>query len=110
MGSTDMSNSKRFWYCIVCLVTVITWSGCAGIFSRERVKEEPSEDVKMAMSIKSKLLQESGLNAAAIHVEAKEGIIQLSGFVDTESQRQRASAVARSVSGVQHVNNQIQLK
>ncbi len=50
------------------------------------------------------------LDAAAIHVEASKGVVQLSGFVEKESQRQLARAVAQRVSGVKQVKNRIEVK
>jgi osmotically-inducible protein OsmY len=105
-----MISSKQFRHCIIYLAIIIAFIGCFGGPSRERVKEKPEEDIKIEMSIKSKLLQEDDLNAASIHVEAKGGVIQLSGFVETESQRQRATTVARRVPGVHQVHNRIEVK
>lgn len=46
------------------------------------------------------------------NVEAKTfaGIVQLSGFVDTDAQKSRAGEVAQQVSGVRQVENGIALK
>jgi hyperosmotically inducible periplasmic protein len=50
------------------------------------------------------------LDAAAIHVEASDGVVQLSGFVEKESQRQLARTVAQRVPGVKQVKNRIEVK
>ncbi len=90
---------------------VVTLNGCARLFSdMEGVEEKPQEDILMAMRVKAALIETSKLSAAAIEVEASNGRIQLNGFVETASQRQLASDVAKQTAGVKEVINQIEIK
>jgi osmotically-inducible protein OsmY len=45
-----------------------------------------------------------------VQVETFKGTVQLSGFVGSERERQRAAELARSVEGVKEVRNDLQLK
>lgn len=93
------------------LLLVVTLSGCAGLFSsRGGVEEKPREDVVMAMKVKAALIENPQLRAAAIEVEASHSRIRLSGFVETDSQRQLAGNVASQVDGVTAVINDIEVK
>ncbi len=92
------------------LFIILGISGCAGLFTPQKVEEPPPEDVILAMKIKAELIEAKELNAAAIHVKASHGLVVLTGFVETESQRQLANKIARHMSGVKQVDNQIQIK
>lgn len=105
-----MILKMRFNQSIQCLIIVILLSGCASLFSPEAIEAEPREDVILTMEIKSKLIESAELSAAAIHVEATGGTVQLSGFVETEAQRELASTIAQKISGVKQVSNRIEVK
>ncbi|PTN11998.1 BON domain-containing protein [Nitrosomonas aestuarii] len=92
------------------LIIMIGLSGCAGLLSTETVESASEEDVILAMEIKAKLIEATELSAAPIHVEASNGIVVLSGFTETESQRQLANSIARKTRNVKQVDNRIQVK
>jgi hyperosmotically inducible periplasmic protein len=48
--------------------------------------------------------------ANAVNVEVRSGIVQLSGFVDSEDQKSRAASVANSIEGVAEVRNDIEVR
>jgi osmotically-inducible protein OsmY len=50
------------------------------------------------------------LSAFEINVETYKGIVQLSGFVGSQSDITRASSIARNIDGVVSVKNDIRLK
>jgi hyperosmotically inducible protein len=45
-----------------------------------------------------------------VNVQTREGVVQLAGFVDTSSQKSKASEVTRRVAGVKEVDNQLEVK
>ena len=92
---------------IIALVLVLT--GCTTLFGGDVVKEEPPQDAALATKVKAKLIEER-VGAAAIRVESDQGVVKLSGFADSEQQRQRATALAQSVPGVKSVTNTIEVK
>ena len=100
----------RHTWMIVYLLVMIGISGCAGLFSPQAVEEAPAEDTILAMKIKAKLIEAKELKTAPIHVDASNGRVTLSGFVETESQRQLASSITQKTSAVKQVDNQIKVK
>ncbi len=94
---------------IACFL-IATISGCAGLFTSQAVEEVPAEDKILAMNIKAKLIETKELKAAAIHVDASNGRVTLSGFVETESQRRLAGSITQRTPNVKHVDNQIKVK
>ena len=110
-GKTLVYYSKYSLLWLFWLLTLLALSSCASLFGdADGVKEKPREDVIMAMKVKSELIETSKLSAAAIEVEASHGRIRLSGFVESDSQRQLARDVASRVNGVKEVINDIEVK
>ena len=65
------------------------------------------DDSTINASIKAELVTNKVTDAHRINVETYKGIVQLSGFVDTQAQKDEATKVAASVSGVKDVKNSI---
>ena len=105
-----MGHTELYRWVIGSLLAVVWLSSCTGLFASKGVEEEPREDVRVAMKVKAELIKVPDLDAAAIHVEASDGVVQLSGFVEKESQRQLAHTVAQRVPGVKQVKNRIEVK
>ena len=70
----------------------------------------PDGDTQLALAVKTRLIEDGQLAAAAIGVDAQAGRVILDGFVDSDQARQRAAELARQVSGVAVVDNQIEVK
>ncbi|NJD30264.1 MAG: BON domain-containing protein [Gammaproteobacteria bacterium] len=61
------------------------------------------DDTALVAKVKSALIDTKDVEAGQINVEARGGIVQLGGFVQSAGMRDRAMAVARGVSGVKSV-------
>lgn len=68
------------------------------------------DDAVITSSVKSALLAEPNIKSLDLQVETRKGAVQLSGYVDSQSQIDQALAVARSVAGVTEVLNGVTLK
>jgi hyperosmotically inducible protein len=68
------------------------------------------DDTVITTKVKSALLKDTGLESLDIKVETRKGVVQLSGFVDSQNQMDRAMAVAQGVEGVSNVDNKIRIK
>ncbi len=68
------------------------------------------DDAGITAKVKTALIDDEMTKASQINVETREGIVQLAGFVNTDAERDRATQVARSVSGVKDVRNDLQIK
>lgn len=84
-------------------------SGCSSTSTRESTGEYIDSSALTA-KVKSALVKDEVVKARDVQVETFRGTVQLSGFVDTEAQKERATAVARSVVGVQEVKNNLIVK
>jgi osmotically-inducible protein OsmY len=60
--------------------------------------------------VKAAVFSEPSLKSAEINVETFKGVVQLSGFVSSRADMNKAVEVARSVNGVKSVKNDMRLK
>ena len=67
-------------------------------------------DSAITTKVKSKFLITKGIPSTAISVETYEGTVQLSGFVDSKEQMASAAKIAKSISGVKSVKNNLTVK
>lgn len=71
---------------------------------------EVVDDSTLTARVKAALAQSDRTKAHQINIAASNGVVQLSGFVDSAEARAAASDVARSVSGVKSVRNDLAVK
>jgi|SRR6185437_3156534 hyperosmotically inducible periplasmic protein len=68
------------------------------------------DDATITAKIKTNLVQDAKVSATDVHVKTYKGVVDLSGFVDSQSQVSQAGLVARQVSGVKAVHNNLIVK
>ncbi|MGJ0515519.1 MAG: BON domain-containing protein [Methylomicrobium sp.] len=106
------------YYSVFFLASI--WLGLAGCATNgERppesteVSQTPSaymDDSVITTKVKTAIFNEPGLDSAEISVETYQGVVQLSGFVESQSDISRAVEVAQRVEGVKSVKNDMRLK
>ena len=69
-----------------------------------------TDDAALAARVKQALVADPGLRSLPMSVATYRGVVQLSGYVDSEVQIQKALAVTRGVPGVQSVSSDLQLR
>lgn len=68
------------------------------------------DDSVITTKIKSELLSEPNLKSAEIKVKTHKGVVQLSGFVTSQADIDKAVEIANRVKGVTSVKNDMRLK
>jgi osmotically-inducible protein OsmY len=68
------------------------------------------DDTRITAGVKAAIAAEPALREAEIDVATSQGIVRLSGFVSSAEDVATAAAVARTVTGVQSVRNDLRLK
>jgi hyperosmotically inducible protein len=71
---------------------------------------EVIDDSLLTAKVKTALIGSPDTKAHEIGVETKAGVVQLSGFVDNAAAVSAATAVAKSVTGVKDVKNELSVK
>ena len=65
------------------------------------------DDASITANIKAKHAEDKSVRVTAIGVETKNGVVQLSGFTPSNTEKVRAEEIAKSVAGVKSVKNDI---
>jgi hyperosmotically inducible periplasmic protein len=91
---------------------VLGLSACASRDdSSKRSAGEFSSDAALTAKVKTAIASDAGLgSASAINVNSYRGVVQLSGFVDSQEKIERAAQAARNVDGVRTVENNIKVR
>jgi len=103
-----MKHSKIFSAVILIVLTAF-FLGCASTAKHEGTGEY-IDDTVITTKVKAAILDEPSLQSAEINVETFKGVVQLSGFVNSRADINKAVEVTRRVSGVQSVKNSMRLK
>lgn len=91
------------------MVVLASVVGCAAT-SKQEGTGEYVDDTVITTKVKTAVLNEPSLKSAEINVETFKGVVQLSGFVSSQAAINKAAEVARGVSGVKSVKNDMRLK
>jgi len=82
---------------------------CAATTTRESTGEYV-DDTVITSKIKSKLAADDFLKSFQIGVQTYNGVVQLSGFVDSRKAIDKADEIVKSVAGVKSVKNDLVIK
>ena len=99
----------RFFSAFILALMLMTVAGGASTPGHEGTGEYVDDSV-ITTKVKAAILNEPNLSSAEINVETFKGVVQLSGFVNSQADINRAVEVARSVKGVTSVKNAMRLK
>jgi hyperosmotically inducible periplasmic protein len=92
-------------------LAIIGATGCATSSSKdERSEGRALDDKNLASKIRKSLDEEPVYKFGGVDVKAFGGEVQLSGFVNTEEQKERAGDLASQTPGVFNVHNNLVLK
>ncbi|RJP93907.1 MAG: BON domain-containing protein [Desulfobacteraceae bacterium] len=101
------SNFIRYFFIGLVLVGFIT--ACAATRNQESTGEYVDNSV-LTSKVKAEIFNDPMLKVLQINVESYKGVVQLSGFVDSPQASARAEQIAKSVRGVESVENSIVVK
>src|ERR1044071_6579778 len=93
---------------IVATVILTMTLGCASTRTQEGTGQY-IDDAAITTKVKTAILGEPGLKVAEINVETFKGVVQLSGFVSSREDINKAMRVARNIDGVTSVKNGMQV-
>ena len=90
-------------------VALVAGAGCASTSTQEGSGEYLDDSV-ITGKVKAAIFQDATLKSAEINVETFKGVVQLSGFVNSQADIYRALEIAGRVAGVTSVKNAMRLK
>ena len=104
-----MNHVSKYFYAVFLAVRLISGVGCAPTSQHEGTGEYVDDSVITA-KVKAAIFDEATLKSAEINVETFKGVVQLSGFVNSQADINKAVEVTRAVGGVKSVNNAMRVK
>lgn len=90
-------------------VALTALAGCSST-ARHESTGQYIDDTAITTSVKAAIFNEPTLKSAEINVETFKGRVQLSGFVSSRANIDRAVQVAQGINGVTSVGNDMRLK
>ena len=100
-------NNRFSTFFLIALITFFL--GCAST-SKQEGTGEYFDDTVVTTKVKAEILNEPSLKSAEINVETFKGVVQLSGFVNSQADINKAVEVVRKVNGVKSVKNDMRVK
>lgn len=103
-----MTLFKRIPAFLMAALLVFT-VGCASTSQQESTGEY-IDDSTLTTKVKAAIFNEPTLKSAEINVETFKGVVQLSGFVSSQTAIAKAVEITRQVNGVKSVRNDMRVK
>jgi hyperosmotically inducible protein len=100
-------------YIVICFLAVLVMIATFCESTRTYAAESAGnyiDDSVITTKVKSLLAADDFLKSFQIGVETYQGIVQLSGFVDSQKAVDKADEIVRSVQGVKSVKNNLIVK
>lgn len=85
---------------------VFSAAGCA-VSRNQSTVGQYVDDTGTTTRVKARFAEDATVSALAIRVETLRGVVQLSGFAKSATERARAETLARATPGVADVRNDI---
>lgn len=104
-----MKQFNRYFSVFFLSVLLLSFLGCASTPKQEGTGEYV-DDAVITTKVKAAIFNEPTLKSTEINVETFKGVVQLSGFVSSQADINKAVSVARGVKGVVAVKNDMRLK
>lgn len=103
---TQLNNRFSTFFVIALMALLL---GCAST-SKQEGTGEYFDDTVVTTKVKAEILNEPSLKSAEINVETFKGVVQLSGFVNSQADINKAVEIVRRVNGVKSVKNDMRVK
>jgi osmotically-inducible protein OsmY len=88
---------------------LLTLAGCAGN-ATQRSTGQYVDDKTISTRVKTALINDKDVKARNIDVETYKGVVELSGFVESKDEAERAVILARNVDGVKSVKDDMHVR
>ena len=96
--------------CAFLLTVLMAFSlGCASMPKQEGTGKYV-DDTVLTTKVRAAVFNEPTLKSAEINIETFKGVVQLSGFVRSQADANKAVEVARGVKGVNSAKNDMRIK
>ncbi len=103
-----MITQKRLYTLFIAML-FLSLIGCGSTATQESTGEY-IDDTTITTKVKAAIFNEVTLKSTEINVETYKGIVQLSGFVSSQTNINIAVQVTQNIQGVKSVHNSMKIK
>lgn len=101
-------KQQNFFSAFLLIILLTFFIGCAATTKKESTGEYVDDSV-ITLKVKAAILDNPSLKVSEINIETFKGVVQLSGFVHSTADINKAIEIARGVKGVTSVKNEMRL-
>lgn len=109
LWGSKMEYSENFFKIMLCILLLASFVSCAGSYKQESTGQY-IDDSTITAKVKASIFEEESLKSLQITVVTFKGVVQLSGFVDSAKNADKAGQIASNVGGVKSVRNDLVVK
>lgn len=109
-GDTIMKNLGKYISAIFMVFAFSSLIACSSNANKGETAGQYIDDSVITTKVKAAILKEDTLKVAEINVETYQGVVQLSGFVNSKADISTAVRVASGINGVKSVKNDMRTK
>jgi osmotically-inducible protein OsmY len=109
LNQTFLTLKRHSLVIILAAAVSVSAAACAATPNRESTGGYV-DDATITAKVKADLAQDPKVSATQVHVETYKGVVDLSGFVNSEAELAEARQVASQVSGVTAVHDNLIVK
>ncbi|MEK7708301.1 MAG: BON domain-containing protein [Pseudomonadota bacterium] len=99
-------NSRFMAFLLI--IQIVLFSSCASTPQFEGAREQ-YDDIVITTKVHEAILDEPSLRPFDINVRTTKGIVELSGLVNSRDDMYKAIAIARSISGIKLIKNDMRI-
>ena len=104
-----MKTFSRFFSGLFMIMALVSIVACSSTKKQESTGEYV-DDTVITTRVKAAIIKEDTLKVSEINVETFKGVVQLSGFVQSQADINTAVRIASEIGGVKSVKNDMRLK
>lgn len=86
------------------VIQIFIFSGCAST-PEQLLMEEKFNDVRITTKVYEAIIDEPSLRRFDINVRTIKGVVELSGYVSSRDDMDKAIAIARAIDGIKSIKN-----
>lgn len=91
------------------ILAALALAGCAGPSQTQESFGEYLDSTVITARVQAELMRDRAVGSQNIRVQTVKGRVELSGFVQTEEEKERAQFLAEGVPGVKSISNLIRV-
>jgi osmotically-inducible protein OsmY len=106
---------KRVFFGVTVALALGVFCGCQTVEDDDRAPGERSvgetiDDTVLSQRVRAALDDSPQYKFSEVRVQSYRGTVQLSGFVVSDAQKDRAAELAKTIKGVRNVDNRISVR